>query len=117
MPRREELHALVDQLSEQEAGSALRYLRQVTRQADDQPRSATERLAQRMGPVTAPAAAFAVAPGATLAMLAAQQDVSPVRRFEELLGTAWPAEEALDDFLVTLRRWRRADVAGDGASR
>jgi hypothetical protein len=39
--------------------------------------------------------------------LAAQQGVRPVERFEDLLGDFWPEDESIDDFIATVRRWRR----------
>ncbi len=35
----------------------------------------------------------------------------PVRRLEDLWGDFWPEDESVDDFISTVRRWRRKDVA------
>ena len=34
----------------------------------------------------------------------------PVRRLEDLWGDFWPKDESVDDFISTVRRWRRKDV-------
>jgi len=34
----------------------------------------------------------------------------PVRRLEDLWGDFWPKDESVDDFISTVRRWRREDV-------
>ena len=39
--------------------------------------------------------------------LAAQQGVSTVRDFDSLLGDFWPEEESADQFIATVREWRR----------
>ena len=38
--------------------------------------------------------------------LARQQGVTPVGRFEDLLGDFWPEEESIDDFLKAMHKWR-----------
>jgi hypothetical protein len=49
-----------------------------------------------------------------LATLAEEQGVYAVNHFEALLG-GWPADEAIDDFVATLRDWRRHSlVEGNG---
>jgi hypothetical protein len=42
-----------------------------------------------------------------LKVLAAQQKVGPVRTFDQLRGGYWPEDEDVDDFVDTVRRWRR----------
>ncbi len=39
--------------------------------------------------------------------LAAEQGISPVTNFEDLLGDFWPEEESVDDFIAAVREWRR----------
>lgn len=39
--------------------------------------------------------------------LAREQSVSPVTRFEDLLGGFWPEDESLEDFSAARERWRR----------
>lgn len=39
--------------------------------------------------------------------LAREQSVSPVARFEDLLGGFWPKDETLEDFRQARERWRR----------
>jgi hypothetical protein len=34
----------------------------------------------------------------------------PVQRLEDLWSDFWPQDESVDDFINTVRRWRREDV-------
>ena len=36
-----------------------------------------------------------------------QQGLKPVERFEDLLGDFWPEDESIDEFIATVRQWRR----------
>jgi len=49
--------------------------------------------------------------GATVAELAAAQGVQPVEQLAEVWGDFWPEEESVDDFINTVRQWRREGVA------
>jgi hypothetical protein len=42
-----------------------------------------------------------------LHILAAQQGVSAVSDFDSLLGDFWPEEGCADQFIATVREWRR----------
>jgi hypothetical protein len=39
--------------------------------------------------------------------LAKEQGVEPVRDISSLYGDFWPEDESVEEFLVTLRRWRQ----------
>ncbi len=39
--------------------------------------------------------------------LAADQEVEPADDFDALLGNFWPDDESADEFVLTLREWRR----------
>jgi hypothetical protein len=39
--------------------------------------------------------------------LARQQGAPIAARFEDLQGDFWPEDESIDEFLATLREWRR----------
>ena len=47
-----------------------------------------------------------------LEALASEQGVEPVDDFDSLLGDFWPEDEGVDEFVATLREWRR-DAPGD----
>ena len=51
--------------------------------------------------------AFFGQPQADLQTLAARQGVHPVTNFDDLLGDFWPEEETADEFVATVRQWRR----------
>jgi predicted RNase H-like HicB family nuclease len=42
-----------------------------------------------------------------LAALASEQGVEPADDFDALLGDFWPDDESADEFVATLREWRR----------
>ena len=50
---------------------------------------------------------FGVSATSKLQALAAEQGVSIVTMPDELRGDFWPENEDIDDFLRTLRSWRR----------
>jgi hypothetical protein len=109
MTAREELHALVDRLSD-DAAAALAYVRHLVQEPQSGPTTAQERLTRRMGPSAVTGATFFAQPPTDLATLAAQQGVGPVAKFEDLLVDVWPEDEDIDEFIATLRRWRREDA-------
>lgn len=49
-----------------------------------------------------------------LETLAAEQGVCVVSNFDNLLGNFWPEEEATDDFITTVRRWRHEGETMEG---
>lgn len=49
---------------------------------------------------------------ADLELLAAQQGVSLVTDFNDLLGDFWPEDESPDDFIAAVREWRREGDTG-----
>ena len=108
MAMRDDLHALVDALSENEAATALTYLRVLT-QAHPSPTA--DHLAQRMGPATMQWRDFMTRPPTSLADLAAAQGVRPIETAETLITDLWPADPAQDPDLFgqTLRAWRAGD--------
>lgn len=112
MTTRDELHTLVDRLSDDAAVAALAYVRQLTQHPRDHIPTAQERLARRMGPSEVKGAAFFTQPPADLATLAARQGVRPVTNFGNLLTDIWPADEDIDVFIATLRRWRHEGDEG-----
>jgi hypothetical protein len=47
-----------------------------------------------------------------LDVLAAQQGVSAVNEFDNLLGNFWPEDESADQFIAAFREWRREGQYG-----
>jgi hypothetical protein len=39
--------------------------------------------------------------------LAVQQGVQPARSLDDLAGEFWPETDSVDEFIATVRRWRR----------
>lgn len=48
--------------------------------------------------------------GADVHVLAERQGVRPIDDFDALLG-GWPEDEQIDDFIATIREWRRQNPA------
>ena len=46
--------------------------------------------------------------------LAKAQGVTPVTSPEELAGDFWPEGESTDDFIATIRKWRREGTVNAG---
>ncbi len=53
--------------------------------------------------------------GADIATLAEEQSVYAVDDFEALLG-GWPEDEAIDEFVATLRAWRQVNPVEPSAT-
>lgn len=41
--------------------------------------------------------------------MAREQGVQPLKRVEDLYADFWPEDESIDEFIATLRKWRRED--------
>ncbi len=108
MAMRDDLHVLVDALSEEQAPTALTYLRRLTTTPS---RPESDPLSERMGPATVSGQTFLTSPPATAASLAAAQGVPPIASLEALKTDVWPTDPAEDPdlFSQTLRRWRQED--------
>jgi hypothetical protein len=52
-------------------------------------------------------AGFFDAPHITISQLAVEQGVSPVEDLSTLAADFWPQDERIDDFIDTLKTWRR----------
>jgi hypothetical protein len=91
----ERLHELVDRLPESERETAARML-------------------EALGHSPQGAALFASQEWfwgrrKSIEELAAEQGVKPIQDIDQLAGDFWPEDEGPDDFVNTLRRWRRED--------
>ncbi len=104
----DELHDLVDRLDDDHAAEALMYLRGLLTEDGAAGDTAEARLTRRMAPRALAGRAFlAQQRTPDLATLAAQQGVSPVTNFDDLLGDFWPEDETADEFIAAVRQWRR----------
>ncbi len=108
MAMRDDLHSLVDALSDEQAPAALTYLRRL---ADAPSLTYHDALSERMGPATISGHDFMTRPSLSLADLAAAQGVRPIASVDALTTDLWPADPAQDPdrFSETLRAWRRDD--------
>lgn len=105
MTIKEQLHELVDQLTEEQSEEVLDY---VLRRIDVPEVSALDlgaESSERRGKLLISGAEFNRMPRIGLATLAAQQGIKPVSDFESLFGDFWPGDED-DDFDAVLREWR-----------
>ncbi len=108
MAMRDDLHSLVDALSDEQAPVALSYLRRL---ADVSTTTHTDALSERMGPAVMSGHDFMTRPALSLSDLAVAQGVRPFADSEALTTDLWPADPAQDPdlFAQTLRTWRRDD--------
>ncbi len=108
MALRDDLHSLVDALSDEQAPAALTYLRRL---ADAPSLTSHDALSARMGPATISGHDFMTRPSLSLADLATAQGVRPIASVDALTTDLWPADPAQDpDLVVQARRaWRQAD--------
>ncbi|MGD9893246.1 MAG: hypothetical protein AB7R89_18735 [Dehalococcoidia bacterium] len=104
---KQELHHLVDELDDERAREAVSYLRHLVSESTVTREDASTRLADRMSRLAMPGHSFFAAPTSDLATLAAQQGVKPAKHFDDLLGNSWPEDESVDEFISTIRQWRR----------
>lgn len=103
MAMRDDLHALVDALSDEQAPAALTYLRRLA--------SAPDALTARMGSATISGQDFMSSTPVSAAALAAAQGVHPIESIEALQTDLWPTDpdDDPDRLIATLRCWRRDD--------
>jgi hypothetical protein len=110
MTAKEELHRVVDELSDESARTALAYVRallEYLRLSGEQ--VAGDPLTWRMGSLLVPGRDFFAEATAESSVLAVQQGVEPVASLDDLAGDFWPEDESVDDFVEAVRRWRRED--------
>ena len=96
------LHTLVDRLGDDEADEVYSVALKVVPQNS----SGAERERHRHGVVASGRAFFSAAP-THLGTLAHEQAVGPIRDFDALRADSWPEDESVDEFVETIRKWRR----------
>ncbi len=108
MAIRDDLHSLVDALSDEQASEALSYLRCL---AEPMPEPYTDALTARMGPATISGHDVMTRPSPSLTELAAAQGIGPIASVDALTTDLWPTDPAQDPdrFSETLPAWRRDD--------
>ncbi|MDQ3548502.1 MAG: hypothetical protein M3439_06740 [Chloroflexota bacterium] len=112
MSVRDDLHQLIDELDDSDATVALRYMRKLVN--DNSSFESTPRsLENRMGPLVVSGREFSamIAP-ISLKELAREQGVKPVNNLADLRADFWPEDESVDEFVATIREWRREGSSG-----
>ena len=108
MSVRDDLHSLVDRLDDDDAAVALAYLREILNAESGTPAPKRRSLDERMGPlIVSGKEFFAEKETPDLLTLAREQGVLPISNFDDLLGDFWPEDESADEFVETVRMWRR----------
>jgi hypothetical protein len=102
MSIKDALHELVDRLGEDEAAEVYSFARLIAAENGD----SLDRERQRHGIVVSGREFFS-APPKDAATLAREQGVGPIRDFDALRADFWPEDESADEFVETIRRWRR----------
>lgn len=106
MAMRDDLHSLVVALSDEQAPTALTYLRHL---AGVQAARGSDALTEPMGPATMSGHDVMTRPPLSASALAAVQGVGPITSVEALTTDLWPTDPADDPevFVEALRAWRR----------
>lgn len=104
MSVKDELHELVNRLTDDDAEDALVYLRELAQ--------STAAPAHQFTTLVVDGQTFFDSPGSSLETLAKQQGVVPVARFDDLRGDFWPVDETVDEFLAALKEWRSEGAHG-----
>ena len=108
MSIKDDLHTLVDRLDDDDAEVALSYLREILDAESTASEPRRKSLDERMGPpIVSGREFFAEKPRPDVMELAREQGVLPISSFDDLLGDFWPEDESVDEFIETVRRWRR----------
>lgn len=108
MSVKEEIHDLVDQLEDEAAPEALAYMRSLLGREVSGEGAALSRLNNRLGRSMVPGREFFSNAGdLDLAALAEKQGVTPIDNPDDLRADFWPEGESIDEFVETVRQWRR----------
>jgi hypothetical protein len=102
-----ELREFVEQLNEEQAAQALAVLQHYLDGDEATEEHTEDPLGQRMGPLNVSGSEFFSQQPKSLKELAAEQGVKPITSIDELRGDFWPDDESIDEFVKTIRRWRR----------
>jgi hypothetical protein len=112
MTVKDEIQDLVNSLDDQRARDVLAYLRRFVQGNDTSGEVSSDRESREVGSHLVPAKTFLSEGRVNLATLAAQQGIGPIRTVDDLAADFWPEDDSVDEFIVTLRQWRRE--GGDG---
>ncbi len=109
MSVRDELHKLADQLEDEAASKVFDYARSVAHGEESDHDSALARLNRRMGPSMVSGREFlhTYRQPKDFATLAAEQGVRLITSPDDLRADFWPEDESIDEFVETIRQWRR----------
>jgi hypothetical protein len=110
MSVRDDLRHLIDQLDDSEASAALAYVRGLLDENSSSP-SIPRSIESRMGPLAVSGREFASMIGPlSLKDIAREQGVAPVTDLASLRADFWPEDESVDEFVATIRQWRREGI-------
>ena len=79
----------------------------VLQATDGHPAATARRSITSDGSLVVAGECFFSAPAVDLSTLAEQQGVRPISRLADLVADFWPDGETADEFIATLREWRR----------
>jgi hypothetical protein len=104
--KKEQLHLLVDRLSDEQAEEALPWVRRLV-EVDGQDEETASAPFRRPAPPLVSGFEFRTQPKRSLEELAADQGVKPIASIDDLRADFWPEDESIDDFIAAVREWRR----------
>jgi hypothetical protein len=108
---KDELHVLIDRLDDTQVNALLSYVQQLAAGTTAHV-IATSRTRQGDRTMTVAGKAFFSQPPTDLETIARQHGVDPIEDIRSLERDAWPEDESFDDFVATIREWRREASSG-----
>lgn len=108
MSVKDDLHMLVDQLDDDEAVVALSYLLEILDNQSTASEPRRRSIDERIGPLVVSGHEFAsMTDPRSLSEIAHEQGVEPIQDIDSLRADFWPEDESVDEFVATIREWRR----------
>jgi hypothetical protein len=108
MVAREALRELVDDIAEEDIADVYEFAQMIAKR-----RSALRAIQLQRGPgIVMSGREFFSAPPKDAETLAREQGVKPIKSIDDPRGDFWPEDESADEFVETIRQWRREGGGG-----
>jgi hypothetical protein len=103
---KEQLHRLVDRLSDERAEDALSCVRRLVEIDGEDEEGASAAPNRRPEPPLMSGHELMTQPKRSWEELAAEQGVKPIASIDDLGADFWPEDESIDEFIAAVREWR-----------
>ena len=108
MAAREALRELVEDMADEDIAEVYEFAQMIANR-----RSSLQAIQLTHGPgIVMTGREFFSAPPKDAETLAREQGVKPIKSIDDLRGDFWPEDESVDDFVETIRQWRREGGGG-----